>query len=73
MADLANLKWVCLQVKNAIIFNVLKSNGPWYVYGPVLPLIEKELTNRMGKLMPDHALQGQQTVKNSNNFLGITK
>lgn len=60
MAELANLKWVCLQDKNAIIFNVLKSNGPWYVYGPVLPLIEAELTKRMGILMPDHALQGQQ-------------
>lgn len=55
-AKAANMQWVCLQVNNTIVLTALKSKGPWYVYGPVLPLIENELTKRMNKLMPDHAI-----------------
>lgn len=54
----AGLKWVCLKMNNTIVLNELKKNGPWYVYGPVLPLVEHDLAKRLGKLMPDHTPQG---------------
>ena len=37
----------------------IMTNGPWYVYGPILALIGPELTKRIGKVMPDHAFQGE--------------
>lgn len=49
-----NLKWVCLQDKDTINMKLLKTGGPWYVYGPTLSLIETELTRRMNVMMPQH-------------------
>jgi len=50
IAELAHLNWMCLQVNDTIKFNALRNGGPWYVYGPVLPLIEVELTKRISQL-----------------------
>lgn len=46
-AQAANLKWSCLQVKNSIVLSEIRYKGPWYVYGPVLPLVEGELVKRI--------------------------
>ena len=59
LATMAGLEWICLQAKDVNMYQVLVNGGPWYVYGPDLPTVSTELTQRLSVLIPDHALLGE--------------
>jgi len=58
LAQAAGMNWICLQSNDSIMINKLRTEGPWYVYGPSLALIESELIKRLYKWRPDQTLQG---------------
>lgn len=39
----AGLKWHALPASDASLVDIISSDGPWYLYGPQLPWIEKDL------------------------------
>ena len=60
IAKSIGLKWYCYpSSKYRIIIQRLSSGGPWYVYGPELPMIHVKLSQNMHHLTLDYLLSDQ--------------
>lgn len=49
----ANLSWLAMDPDQSATLDTLANGGPWYMYGPGVSSIKKEIINRFGPAIPE--------------------